>query len=223
MVTDRDRYRLLWIITILVSIATFVSVTALALRDPGPPLPVLARVPSFTLRDQRSQTVTRETLAGRPFIVDFFFSSCPTSCPKQAERMAALQKDIREKDLPVQLVSISVDPETDTPARLAEYAAKWGADAKRWSFLTGGNTALERAFVGAYELACRKPSERGDADVTQIMHGDWFVLVDGEGRIRGFYDSRERRQLRQLLIDAERVIRDPSIALAPPIRATLRT
>lgn len=209
MVNDR---RLLWVVTILFSIATFVSVTALALRDPGPPLPVLARVPSFTLEDQRGETVTRETLAGRPFIVDFFFTSCPHSCPKQAARMAALQKELRERNLPARLVSISVDKATDTPERLAQYAARFGAEPDRWTFLTGGDTELERAFVGAYELSCQKPSERGAADVTQIMHGDWFVLVDGDGRIRGFYDSRERRQLRQLLIDAERVVHDPSIA-----------
>lgn len=201
-----DAHRRLWIVAILFSIATFVSVGALALRDPGPPLPVLAQVPAFSLVDQRSATVTAESLRGQPWIVDFFFASCPTSCPRETARMQALSRTITRKKLPVRLVSITVDPESDTPAKLTEYAARHGAD---WSFLTGPTKGLERAFVGAFESSCVKPTDR--ADLEQIMHGEWFVLVDAENRIRGFYDSREQRQLDRLLADAERVARDPSI------------
>jgi len=210
------RRRRLWIITLLFSLATFVSVGALALRDPGPAPPVLAQVPAFSLVDQRSSTVTPESFRGRPWIVDFFFVSCPTACPRLAARMAALQRVIAARDLPVRLVSISVDPENDTPTRLSEYAARFGADPARWSFLTGSSGALQRAFVGAWESSCIEPAPRGSVDVATIMHGEWFVLVDGEGRVRGFYDSREQRQLDLLLADAQRVFRDPSIASSEP-------
>lgn len=209
---DLDRrYRWLWIATIATSVATFVLVGLLAARDTGPPLPVLAYLPAFSLTDQRSAVVTRESLRGRPFVANFFFTSCPTSCPKLTARVAALQGEIRTRHLPVRLVSISVDPENDTPARLAAYAARYSADETMWSFLAGGDAELERAFVRGYELSCRKPEERGDADVSQIMHGDWLVLVDGEGRVRGYYDSRERSGRDALLADAARVANDPSV------------
>lgn len=201
-----DPHRRLWTVAALFSVATFVSVGALALRDPGPPMPVLAQVPAFKLTDQRAATVTSDSLRGRPWIVDFFFTSCPTSCPREAARMQALSRAVRERNLAIRLVSITVDPENDTPAKLTEYAARHGAD---WTFLTGPTKGLERAFIGAFESSCVKPTER--ADLEQIMHGEWFVLVDTENRIRGFYDSREQRQLDRLLTDATRVARDPSI------------
>lgn len=210
--TDPDpRRRRIWIATIVFSVATFVLVGGLALRDPGPKPPALAYLPAFSLTDQRSAVVTRESLRGQPFVAAFFFTSCPYSCPKLTARMASLQSEIRTRHLPVRLVSISVDPENDTPARLAEYAARFSADETMWSFLGGGSAELEQAFVRGYEVSCRKPEERGGADVTQIMHGDWLVLVDGEGRVRGYYDSREKSRMDLLLADAARVASDPSL------------
>jgi protein SCO1/2 len=202
------RYRRVWLVTVVVSVATFVFAILLARADTGPPLPVLADVPHFALKNERAEPVTEHSLRGKPFVADFFFTACPGSCPKLAARMAELQRIIRDRKLPLRLVSISVDPENDTPAALASYAARFGADAELWTFLTGGNSALERAFVRGFE-SCQKGPTPGQGSVESIMHGDWFVLVDGKGRIRGYYDTDDAGKLEAILRDAEFLARNP--------------
>src|SRR5882724_3842626 len=107
-------------------------------------------------------------------------------------RMRALQDflDRREGELgqklPVRLVSFSVDPEVDTPERLREYAARFGADGRRWLFLTGSLGEINRAVTGSMKI----PFEKGGADISafDVMHGEHFVVVDAIGRIRGYFD-----------------------------------
>jgi protein SCO1/2 len=107
-------------------------------------------------------------------------------------RMRALQDvlDRRERELgqklPVRLVSFSVDPEIDTPERLRDYAARFGADDRRWFFLTGSLTEVNRAVTGSMKI----PYQKGGADIAafDVMHGEHFVIVDGHGRIRGYFD-----------------------------------
>ena len=104
----------------------------LRIAYPPPPkrtLPSLGELPTFAFRDQRERPVSDASLRGSVNIVDFFFTSCPIACPKLTKRLAEVEQLLSERNrdrasLPVRLVSISVDPENDTPAKLADYAKR---------------------------------------------------------------------------------------------------
>ena len=91
---------------------------------------------SFELTERSGQKVRSEDLVGQPYVVCFFFSTCPGTCKRQSGEMRLLQSKFKDK--PIRLLSISVDPEVDTPEVLSAYADGFNADPKQWLFLTGG-------------------------------------------------------------------------------------
>ncbi len=182
-------------------------------------LPVYGELPTFSLTTSLDAPLTRDALRGKVVVADFMFLSCTTSCPELTARMAELQRRLdaaeerRRTPLPVQLVSLSVDPENDTPARLAAYAQRYGANA-RWIFATGTLDELERVIVQGFRVHFGKaPAGVGgtatvggtagaNEGVMTIMHGDWFVLVDTNGQVRGYYDTKDPKRFEALLDDA---------------------
>ena len=164
----------------------------------GPDLPRLGAAPEFTLVSEQGRTVTRADLAGRVWIADFIFTRCGGSCPILSARMAALAE--RTAAVPgIRFVSFGVDPEYDTPEILAEYGRKLGADPARWTFLHGDRPVIRALIKDGFKLAI----EDGVADsVEPILHSTRFVLVDGEGTIRGYYDGMEQPPVDELEKDA---------------------
>ncbi len=152
--------------------------------DAAPP-PVLQSVSDFRLVDQTGAPFGSEELAGRVWVANFVFTTCPSVCPMLTQQMANLDRRLQARDLDVRLVSFSVDPENDTPEVLRAYAARHGADATRWRFLTGPREAVKAAVEGGLRM---RMGER-EAPGGDIAHGMHFVLVDGQGRLRGFYRS----------------------------------
>jgi len=154
---------------------------------------VLGGLPPFTLTDQRGAPFGTRELAGKIWVADFIFTSCQGACPLLSERMAEVGKRARHLGPDFHLVSISVDPERDTPARLAEYAARWGANPISWSFLTGPEQAIQATVVEGFKVgAGKEPSQRagaadGGAAFWEIFHGEHLVLVDRQLRIRGYF------------------------------------
>lgn len=153
---------------------------------------VLGTLPSFALTDQRGQPFGSRELAGRIWVADFIFTSCQGVCPLLSERMAEVGKRARHLGPDFHLVSISVDSERDTPARLAEYAARYGANPIAWSFLTGPEQAIQATVVDGFKVGAGK-ERAGAADggpgFWEIFHGEKFVLVDRQMRIRGYFDA----------------------------------
>jgi cytochrome oxidase Cu insertion factor (SCO1/SenC/PrrC family) len=179
-------------------VAVLVAVTAWALRTrlSAPDLPVLGQVPPFSLTDQRGETVTLDDLAGEPWIADFIFTRCTLSCPMMTTRMAEL--DDGRVPPEVRLVSFSVDPDHDTPEVLADYARAFGAS-QRWHFLTGPKKEILALAVEGFHLALEPEPPEGTAPPAEpIAHSTRFVLVDGQGRIRGYYDGMTREGVEQL-------------------------
>ncbi len=166
----------------------------------GPPaaaLPILGTVPPFHFTDQNGAPFGPENLAGQPWVADFVFTRCPTVCPLMTERLAALQPKLGER---VHLVSVSVDPDFDTPERLKAFAAEHGAASPRWHFLTGDTAAIQQAVTEGFKITL---VHEGPADdVSGLIHGVHVVLVDGSGHIRGYYDSADSAALERLARDA---------------------
>ncbi len=157
---------------------------ALSRKLPDAP-PIYLTLPPFSLTSEKGVAFGSEELRGRVWIASFMFTSCPSVCPKLMEKMAELQHRTRNAGTGVHLVSISVDPETDTPERLAEFARRFKASPYRWTFLTGEEKALEETVVKGFKLAMGKDVE----NALQIFHSERLVLVDAEGRIRGYYEA----------------------------------
>jgi protein SCO1 len=179
------------LLAVVVSVA-IVSWRRRAARAPEPQ-PVLGRMEAFSLYDQRGKTFQLENLDGTIWVADFIFTACNAACPMLTSKMRALQKHIDEREqslgqkLPIRLVSFSVDPEVDTPDKLAAYAMRWGADEARWFFLTGPLAEVNRAVTRGLKI----PFEKGGADTSafDVMHGEHFVVVDGKRRIRGYFET----------------------------------
>ena len=155
----------------------------IACEEEAEPPPTLLQVPRFELTSQAGEAFGSEELQGEVWVANFIFTRCPTICPLLTTQMKELSETLQ--GTPVRFVSFSVDPGYDTPEVLRAYAEQRGADTTRWTFLTGDNEAVEEVVVRG--LRVRMGSER---DATgNILHGSHFVLVDGTGHIRGYYES----------------------------------
>jgi cytochrome oxidase Cu insertion factor (SCO1/SenC/PrrC family) len=163
-------------------------------------LPVIAEAPAFELTDQSGVAVTNKTLAGRPYIADLIFTQCAGPCPVMTAKMAKLSREIESAD--VQFVSFSVDPERDTPALLKEYAGKFKADESRWNFLTGPSDVIFATAKGL--LVTALPAD----EKNPIIHEERFILVDGHGKIRGYYSSKDEEAMARLKADASSLVHD---------------
>jgi protein SCO1/2 len=192
---------------------TLLAISLLALafthfwRARAEPLPQLGTLPEFTFTRQDGSAFGLGQLRGRPFVANFIFTRCPTVCPAFTRRMAHVQRETDDFGEKLQLVSFSVDPTYDTPARLAEYAQKHGANPARWSFLTGDYERLKDTVVNSFKIAMGRKS-MDEADVMGIFHGNHFVLVDGAGEIRGYYESADDEAFQRLLRDTHRLARE---------------
>jgi protein SCO1/2 len=183
-------------------LALTLALVARAMR-PQPPLPVLGAVPAFHLVDQHGAPYGNGAMAGHVSVVDFVFTRCPSSCPRLTARMGELQARLKRDGSDARLVSFSVDPENDTPPVLAAYAAKAGADPARWTFVTGPVDDVSRAVVLGFKMSAAKVyTGANDYDVT---HGDWFVLTDRAGAIRGYYPTEEAADFERMVGDTERL------------------
>lgn len=166
-------------------------------------LPVLGRVPEFSLIDSSGQPLSHAQLAGGVWIADFIFTRCPGVCPVLSAQMAKLQHALPPEGADaVRLVSFSVDPANDTPDALRAYAERFGAQQGRWLFVTGERDALHALIGQGFHLAVaeRAPSENTDGEGL-ITHSDRFVLIDRDLQIRGYYHGTDQESVQQLLRD----------------------
>jgi protein SCO1/2 len=168
---------------------------------------VLGRVPDFTLTNRDGRTVRRADLAGAPWIADFVFTRCAASCPLITLRMQRLEREL-PPDLGVRLVSFTVDPDYDTPHVLEAYAESYAAPG-RWLFLTGPRERLHGLIRQGFKLAIDMAPPAGAASEKEpILHSTRFVLVDGRGAIRGYYDAFDEESMGRLARDLEAVARE---------------
>lgn len=163
------------------------------------PLPVYGQVPPFVLTSQTGAAFdSAQALKGKVWVADFMFTTCMGPCPLMTQQLRGVQKRTAGiTDL--HLVSFTVDPKTDTPPVLAEYATKFQADTKRWTFLTGAPDKLNQ--IGRYAL------KLNDVDGS-FIHSTRFVLIDRQGNIRGYYDSSVKNDVDRLVADIGRLAKE---------------
>lgn len=208
-------YYLLWGVVIL-ALAGVLGTTVWIKVGPWPrpqaqtqrPLEGLAdfgAVPQFSFTERSGKEIRRADLRGKVWIVDFIYTSCTDTCPLQSAEMARIQNDLKNRT-DLKLVSISVDPERDTPEVLRNYSERFKADPERWLFLTGNREEIYNLVQKGFRLSA-VPAEGGNEANGVILHSSRFVLVDGDGHIRGYYNSEEPEALMRLRRDVKKLLK----------------
>jgi len=140
------------------------------------------KVPDFELTNQNNKKISNKDMLGKVYLVEFFFSKCPTICPVMNSNMRAIEDKINNPEFGI--ISISIDPENDTPEALNQHAKKVGAKSPNWHFLTG-----DRDYIG--EIADQFNIYVGDKEdeAESLNHSGMIALVDKEGNIRCRYNK----------------------------------
>ncbi len=170
----------------------------------GQGLPVLGQVPDFSLVERSGQPVALSDLIGKVWIADFIFTYCAGPCPLLSTQMGALQNRLSEMP-DVRLVSVTVDPERDTPELLSDYSLRYGADKERWLFITGEKPAVYRLIREGFRVVVGDEPEEG---TDQIMHSLRFALVDRKGRVRAYYNGADPDLADRLLPDVRTLLEE---------------
>jgi len=177
-----------WLLAALAGVILIPALRPLLRIEPDPP-PVLRQLPEWRLVDQDGEAFGSADLAGEAYVASFVFTRCATVCPRLTSEVNRLQRRYREEGVEgVRIVSFSVDPEHDTPARLLGYAGSRGLDLERWSFVTGAEEAMRSVVLDGFALPM---GERLDlaGGLVDVAHATRLVLVDRAGGIRGYYGS----------------------------------
>ena len=162
-----------------------------------PRLPIVGQVADFTLKDSDGKDFSFNQLKGRVWIADFFFTSCSNICPMMTKHMAALNRSFALVPN-IALVSITVNPENDSPEVLKSYAKKQNAN-PNWHFLTGSREDITKVAVQSFKLG----------DIKQpIFHSSYFSLVDKNGFIRGYYDGTKQEDINRLFKDTATLLKE---------------
>ena len=194
-----DKSTLIWVAlgVIIIAIAGINLWSAFDTKSEVPSEAIETRVPDFSLTNQQGQPLNLSDMAGKIWIVDFIFTNCPTICPAMTQEMARLQSEFATD--PVYFVSFSVDPERDTVDVLSRYATAYGADDRRWHFLTGEKASIYRLAEHGFSLAA---GHQG----SEILHSLRFVLVKPDGNIYDYYDSRSPPAMLRLRQDVKALL-----------------
>jgi protein SCO1/2 len=155
-------------------------------------------IPEFAFTSQEGKTIGRAEMNGKITIVDFFFTSCPSICPVMSKEMQRVNDMFRDEPQ-VQIMSISIDPEYDTPAVLKDYAEEHQAIPGKWHFLSGPKTETYQLARCGFVI----PTIDGNGVPDDFVHTDKFILVDELGRIRGYYSGTNREEVDLLMLETK--------------------
>ncbi|OUW73599.1 MAG: SCO family protein [Flavobacteriaceae bacterium TMED208] len=154
------------------------------------------KIAPFSLTNQNGLTITENDYMNKIYVADFFFTTCPSICPKMTANMGLIQENIKT-DNQVLLLSFSVTPEIDSVQQLKRYAIEKGVIDSKWNLLTGDKKEIYELARKSF-LAVKSDGDGGEHD---MIHTENFILVDPEKRIRGFYDGTDTNAMDELLSD----------------------
>ena len=147
--------------------------------------PVFMNAPTFELVDHRGNAFRSVDLKGKIWVVDFFFTSCPSICPRLTAAMKEVRGELEDHAGQIRYVSISVDPLNDTPEVLRRYAERNDLELSHWSLLTGDEKVVRETVADGFKTFLGEREQRGGQ--YDIAHASRFFLVDQAGRVRGAY------------------------------------
>ncbi|EMR03490.1 BsSco [Cesiribacter andamanensis AMV16] len=157
---------------------------------------------NFAFYNQDSARISDQTVAGKVYVADFFFTSCPSICIEMAKQMLRVWERFGQHP-DFMILSHSLDPEFDTQPVLKQYARGLGVpDGGSWHFLTGGETDVYELGQQQYFVTAKQDQKAPGG----VLHSGAFVLVDQQGRIRGVYDGTDPARVDQLMLDIQKLL-----------------
>lgn len=159
-------------------------------------------IPDFSFINQDSQVVNNETFAGKAYVADFFFVSCPTICPKVSKQMKRLHDRFIDEDRFL-LLAHTIDPVRDTVGRLRVYAEGLGVESSKWHFVTGEKDELYAIADDYFSIALENPDAPGGFD-----HSGRIILVDPQRRVRSFCDGTDPASVDKFMKDIEKLLEE---------------
>lgn len=155
----------------------------------------------FSFLNQLGDTITKEDVEGKIFVTDYFFTTCGGICPKMTTQLQRVQKEFAD-DPNFLILSHTVNPSIDSVETLYKYANRFEADSSQWWFLTGPKkelyTMARKSYLIVPDEADPNFEHGGESD---FLHTENFVLIDPDGRIRGFYDGTNPEEINELFRD----------------------
>lgn len=175
-------------------------------------LAVIGTVPDYEFTDQNGRTITNQDYNGKVYVVEFFFTSCPSICPVMNQNMIKVQNKFYGNPN-LGIASFSINPEYDTPVVLKEYADRYGVTNPNWHFLTGEQEKIHDLANSGFNLYVGEASQ----EVGGFEHSGLFALIDQQGQIRSrlddngnpiiYYDGLEAEGIQMLIEDIELLLR----------------
>lgn len=207
---DMTKYSINWSISTLIIAWTVTFFSNCSWKEK--PLPILnkqvekngalvyRKIPAFSFINQDSQIVTPATFADKAYVVDFFFTSCPTICPTLAQQMLRIH-DRFKAEPGLLLLSHTIDPKRDSVAKLAHYAANLGVSSDRWHFVTGDKEEIFAIADDYFNIVIE------DQDVPEgLDHSGRLVLVDQQKHIRAFCNGTDPEEVDQFMVKIEQLL-----------------
>lgn len=194
----------LWVVVIvLLPFAAYEAVSLL--KNKYDHLPVFSTMNDQHFQDYRfinqyNQVQTLDNWKGKIVVTDFFFTSCPSICPKMTDNMKKIGEAFRD-DKKIQLISFTIDPQRDSAQRLMQYAKAKDDIMPDWTFLTGEKKDIYKIARKQFYLT----ASGGDGGPEDFIHSDKIVLRDIHNRIRGYYDGIDEIQIQQLINDIKKL------------------
>lgn len=195
-----------WIIVaIVIAVPLIAFETVHWLENKYEALPVLNKATDlmnvdYHFQNQKNEIKTFKDWEKKIVVADFFFTTCPTICPKMTRGLSEVAAQFNN-DTKVQLLSFTVDPEHDSVAKLLSYSQNMDAAYLNWDFLTGEKRSI-------YKLARKEffvTATDGDGGPQDFIHSDKVMLVDKQNNIRGYYDGTSQKEIQQLIKDVKKL------------------
>ena len=198
---------------------TLLAFTVIACSDKTPsnePLPIIGNrlgvtekgdtifptIPNFAFVDQNGDTVTNADFEGKIYVADFFFTHCPTICPRVTAQMLRVYERFKDSST-VRLLAHSIDPKRDTVGRLRDYADKLGVKAPKWRFVTGERDSIYSIADDYFSIAKEDPKSPGGFD-----HSGRLILVDKNRHVRSFCDGTDAEDVDRFMKDMTQLLRE---------------
>jgi protein SCO1/2 len=163
------------------------------------------QVPAFQAVDQINKPVTLDTVKGQVWLTHVLFTRCPDICPPMTANMAKVQQALTNENIPVKIISFTIDPEHDTPEVLKTFGEKYGVDFTNWHFVSGYTfqdiqQLVKQAFKG-------QVSQVTSSDPNRVLfnHPSQFYLIDQTGKVRKFYDGI-KPDVKQITADVKEIV-----------------
>lgn len=171
-------------ITFIILVFGIWAVPKIVKRLSKPDLAIIGKVPEYTFINQENNTITNDNFEGKTYLVEFFFTTCPSICPIMNRNMVKIQNKYYGNPN-FGIASFTIDPVHDTPKVLKEYAFDYGMTLKNWHLLTGDKEAIYKLANEGFNLYVGEDSNVEGG----FEHSGFFALIDQEGNIRSRYDD----------------------------------